>query len=290
MASAVLAMTALALALMCAGTFAHLLPQALHGAGTSGMVASAILLLAAAAGLGCLYLALIWTLAAVAAAGRSGRGGRVSLQVLRVLAPALARRLAVGAATTAAVGTLALSPALATDSSAWDEQAGPAPAPIALPMGGTGVARSAAGAELEVLPIEGDSARDAGPGDVHVASEGKPGAGAPSRLGWADPAPVVAAGADQDAGPEVPDPTSVVVRPGDSLWSITDDLLGPGADDDARIAAVWPELYAVNSRIIGPDPDLIEPGMVLAVPVGVDAAAQDEAPTAAPGTDQQEES
>lgn len=54
------------------------------------------------------------------------------------------------------------------------------------------------------------------------------------------------------------------VRPGDSLWSITDDLLRrPTA---VRVARAWPHLYAANRDVIGPDPDLIRPGMRLVVP------------------------
>ncbi|GAB2547382.1 hypothetical protein [Brachybacterium huguangmaarense] len=58
----------------------------------------------------------------------------------------------------------------------------------------------------------------------------------------------------------------VVVERGDSLWRITDELLGPGRDSDAAIAAAWPALYAANRDVIGPDPDLIEPGQRLVVP------------------------
>lgn len=55
-----------------------------------------------------------------------------------------------------------------------------------------------------------------------------------------------------------------VVRPGDSLWSISAALLG--SDDPARIAAAWPRLYRLNARRIGPDPGLIHPGTVLRLP------------------------
>lgn len=45
------------------------------------------------------------------------------------------------------------------------------------------------------------------------------------------------------------------VRRGDSLWSIAKDQLG----DPAR----WPQLYALNRNVVGPDPDLIRPGQLL---------------------------
>jgi hypothetical protein len=57
----------------------------------------------------------------------------------------------------------------------------------------------------------------------------------------------------------------VVVRPGDSLWSIAATELGPNATAEA-IAARWPAWYAANRQLIGPDPDLILPGQVLRTP------------------------
>lgn len=59
-------------------------------------------------------------------------------------------------------------------------------------------------------------------------------------------------------------PREVVVRPGDSLWSIAADLLGPGADD-AEVTAAWHRLHAANRARVG-DPDLIRPGQRLLVP------------------------
>lgn len=58
---------------------------------------------------------------------------------------------------------------------------------------------------------------------------------------------------------------SVVVRSGDSLWSITARHLGPRATD-AQVAAAWPRWYAANRTVIGPDPGLIRPGQRLVPP------------------------
>jgi len=57
----------------------------------------------------------------------------------------------------------------------------------------------------------------------------------------------------------------VVVREGDSLWSIAAAELGPGASA-AAIAERWPQWYAANAPVIGSDPDLIQPGQVLHAP------------------------
>jgi hypothetical protein len=81
----------------------------------------------------------------------------------------------------------------------------------------------------------------------------------PERIGvaHAPPAPRPAA-----AVPAAPDR---VVRPGDTLWSLTAERLGPDATP-ARIAAAWPRLYAANRDVIGPDPAHIEPGQHLTLP------------------------
>jgi LysM repeat protein len=54
----------------------------------------------------------------------------------------------------------------------------------------------------------------------------------------------------------------VVVGTGDSLWAIAATELGPEAGD-AAIAARWPQWYAANAGLVGPDPDLIKPGQIL---------------------------
>jgi len=57
----------------------------------------------------------------------------------------------------------------------------------------------------------------------------------------------------------------VVVRPGDTLWSIAAAHLGPGASRE-RIAASWPRWYAANRSVVGPDPAVIRPGEHLRPP------------------------
>lgn len=87
---------------------------------------------------------------------------------------------------------------------------------------------------------------------------------------------VATAGADTPSGvpsttPPGPAPReTVTVHPGDSLWSITADLLPAGATD-ARIGATWPLLHAANRDVVGADPGLIHPGDVLTVPAEVTA-------------------
>jgi nucleoid-associated protein YgaU len=59
----------------------------------------------------------------------------------------------------------------------------------------------------------------------------------------------------------------VVVAPGDSLWSLAAEQLGPGARE-SDVAAAWPQWYRLNRDAIGPDPSLLHPGLRLRVPEG----------------------
>lgn len=76
--------------------------------------------------------------------------------------------------------------------------------------------------------------------------------------------------ADVRPGPSTAEPRTVLVRPGDCLWTIAAEHLPAGADD-AAIARAWPAWYAANATTIGADPDLLLPGQRLVVPDEVDA-------------------
>ena len=58
---------------------------------------------------------------------------------------------------------------------------------------------------------------------------------------------------------------SVVVRPGDSLWSISEERLGPNASP-RRVMNCAERIHVLNRERIGPDPDLVLAGQVLSVP------------------------
>ncbi len=59
--------------------------------------------------------------------------------------------------------------------------------------------------------------------------------------------------------------TTVVVRRGDTLWSLAAASLGPSATA-ADISTTVRECHRLNAVVIGPDPDLILPGQLLRVP------------------------
>lgn len=63
---------------------------------------------------------------------------------------------------------------------------------------------------------------------------------------------------------EASPPRAHVVAPGESLWSIVRDR-SPGASD-ADLATAVVRWHAANRGVIGPDPDLIQPGQRLVPP------------------------
>ena len=60
-------------------------------------------------------------------------------------------------------------------------------------------------------------------------------------------------------------PAEVVVRSGDSLWSLAAARL-PASAAPADIDRAWREVYAANRAEVGPDPGLIRPGQRLRMP------------------------
>jgi hypothetical protein len=55
---------------------------------------------------------------------------------------------------------------------------------------------------------------------------------------------------------------AVVIRPGDTLWALAEHDL-PASSTDRQVSARWHSVYRRNRGVIGPDPDLIQPGQVL---------------------------
>ena len=131
---------------------------------------------------------------------------------------------------------------------------------------------ASASAPAEPAPAPGP---DASPDAEPAAPPPDPAAGAPSGETSAAEAP--AGDPPAAEAPSAP-ATTHQVSAGESLWSITEELLGAGAAEaptdpssggpsaQARVARAWPILYAANAESIGADPDLILPGTVLSVP------------------------
>jgi DNA-binding CsgD family transcriptional regulator len=77
--------------------------------------------------------------------------------------------------------------------------------------------------------------------------------------------PTVAEAKETAATPDARGVERVVVRPGDSLWSISSDLLGPNASPH-EIAEETERIYALNRDLIGGDPNLIFANQELSLP------------------------
>ncbi len=71
-------------------------------------------------------------------------------------------------------------------------------------------------------------------------------------------------------------PARVVVSPGDTLWTITEEHLGPKATPQ-QIAGALEHIYALNRDRIGPDPSLIFVGQELSLPAPADEASAESA-------------
>ena len=229
--------------------------------GPTALTRALVLLACGAGALGAAWHAVSGALAVIALTGNAPRAPRtgISLVALRALhrwgAPIM-RRTAAGALV-AAVATGA--PAMAAQAPGAPDDLGWAPT-------------ASASAPAEPAPAPGP---DASPGAEPAAPRPDPAAGAPSGETSAAEAP--AGDPPAAEAPSAP-ATTHRVSAGESLWSITEELLGAGAAGaptdpssggppaQARVARAWPILYAANAESIGADPDLILPGTVLSVP------------------------
>lgn len=169
------------------------------------------------------------------------------------------------------------SPAAVPAASAPPPSATPAPVPSpaqsAPPAGTAGPAVGARGTTIEHVVVYRDNLWDLakhylGDGrrseELFDANEGRPQADGSAltdagflRPGWVLSIPLDAPGTDAATG-------DVVVRPGDTLWDLAEDHLGDGHR--------YREVFQRNAERPQPDggalvdPDLIEPGWVLAMP------------------------
>ena len=216
---------------------------------------------------------LVLAVAVVLLSRLPGLAGRAGAVAARCVAPVAVRRTVETAlGLTVAVGVLAPTAALATAQAGpagrptaeatwdldWPSRATPPPA-ITPPAGATSSPSTSPStspaAAPAAAPVPTTSA--ASPSETPRAR-----ATAPSRVlpTPARPAP---------AGPSAAD--TVVVRTGDTLWSLAESSLrtaGAADPSDRQVAQAWPQWWAANRAVIGDDPDLLLPGTVLRPPAG----------------------
>jgi len=114
------------------------------------------------------------------------------------------------------------------------------------------------------------------PMPAESASPSPPGSStAPSTFvplpGWAagTPAahPPAASGFAPSVSPGQPASRTYRIRVGDTLWGIaTAHLPSPLRGDATATAAYWRQIYHANQQRLGPDPDLIWPGVTITIP------------------------
>lgn len=227
--------------------------------GPTALTRALVLLACGAGALGAAWHALSGALAVIALAGPapSARGAGIRRAALRALhrwgAPIMRRTTAGALVAAVAAG----APAMAAQAPGASDDLGWAPT---------------ASASAPAEPAPGP---DASPGAEPAAPRPDPAAGAPS--GETSAAEALAGDPLAAEAPSAP-ATTHRVSAGESLWSITEELLGAGAAGaptdpssggppaQARVARAWPILYAANAESIGADPDIILPGTVLSVP------------------------
>lgn len=204
-------------------------------------------------------------LVATALAALPGALGGVSARFADRVAPGVAGRLArvaLGLSLTAGPVS-ACTPALAGDSGLpavgrIGEVIEPRPEVLAMteaaPVNSEMTPSPAGSLGAEIPPIDGSTASDDPAPEPAVDPPATP-----------EPAPTPTAGITAEPTREHHHLHEVVVKRGDTLWTIAARHLGAEATD-AAIAEEWPRWYAANRTAIGDNPDLILPGMILRPP------------------------
>jgi hypothetical protein len=184
-----------------------------------------------------------------------GRAGRAARRITFAVTPAMVRRLVdllVG-------GTLLVQVTLA----------GPGTQPGSRSSGSFGAVvaasavsrsdRPATAGDRALLRLE--AAPHPWPADGHDQVEARP-----TLRRSAVPLPPWLGGGSSKAAPRHrAGPDQHTVEAGDTLWDIAAAHLGPAQRSPATIDRYWPQVYRANRSLIGADPDLIHPGMRLAV-------------------------
>lgn len=259
-----------------------------HGLATGGDPSAAVL------GLVSLLAAVVvcWLTCGLALAVIAEAPGRVGTMAARLrdrVTPALVRRWAaitLGASVTTsvlpgtAVAAVQTAPRVGTPDPGW------LPSP-------TAPAASVATSSPTGLPSPGWSGRPATTPTTRTESTGtsptstpavRPSTSAPTP-GWTPRRPPARHRTDSRllTGRHRVDPVDeVVVRRGDSLWTIAAARLGPDATA-SEVARAWPRWHAANAERIGPDPHLLLPGTRLSPPTR-DHDHQQHSPGATPMT------
>lgn len=208
---------------------------------------------AALAGLALGTVLLVWCAGSAAAVGAvllgtTGRTGAALRAVADATTPLLLRRLVAAAVGAAVLGGVS-APAFAGSR--------PAPAAAASASGLSWPSTGRASSEPTTTPSSGPTTTSA-PGPATSSPRTSTADTSTAETSTAPPrtSQVPATGRTT---------TEVVVRSGDTLWSIAARHL-PAGSTRAAVAAAWPRWYAANRAVIGSDPDHLRPGQRLVAP------------------------
>ncbi|WP_284983730.1 LysM peptidoglycan-binding domain-containing protein [Arthrobacter sp. efr-133-TYG-118] len=202
---------------------------------------------AAGLGIGVWWIATFLLAMAAALLQQSGKDRCASATAK--LSPAFMRRLAVAILGLNLAGIPLANASQAQLETAWSQATGSAPSSG---ISAQWTPASSPSAHLPVVP-----SLESGPSEIDPHWQPRAPAAEPGLLGTRPQR-----AAEQSASPNQGE---VVVRRGDSLWSIAARQLGPMASD-VDIALHWPKWYAANRHVVGDDPGLLVPGQILHPP------------------------
>lgn len=243
-----------------------------QGLATGGDPSAAVLgLTSLIAAVGVCWLTCGLALTVVAEA--PGRVGAVAARLRDRVTPAVVRRWA--AITLGASVTASVLPGTAVAAVQAPPRVG-APEPGWLPSPSTAPATPLVTSSPTGLPDPGWTGRSAATSTTRTGSTGtsptstpaaRPSTSVPTP-GWTPRRPPARHRTDSrllTGRHRVGPVDEVVVRRGDSLWTIAAAQLGPDATA-SEVARAWPRWHAANAERIGPDPHLLLPGTRLSPP------------------------
>lgn len=73
-------------------------------------------------------------------------------------------------------------------------------------------------------------------------------------------------GLGEERNRQAPDNEMVIVTSGQTLWSIAQQMLHSDGSS-AEIAKLWPQIYEMNREVIGEDPNMLQLGLELKLPI-----------------------
>lgn len=187
-------------------------------------------------------LTALWALAYLSLALHDSTWGTVSQALLRRWSPTLARNVALSISACAIAGGPLALPAYA--------EASHISVPVSTP--------SAAGADLIFV--------DAAPESPELPDLSWGGRSDPHHTRVPTAQPHIGDHQEPPGTPAEESCSEIIVEAGDSLWSLAEEHQAPHIINDDTTTRTWRAIYEANKERVGPNPDLIHPGLSLCIP------------------------